>query len=147
MKSIIRSIKPYWLYLILIGKKKCEIGKNIPQDPEWDRIVYLYCSKDLKSLRRIPKDDRVWMAKYLGKIACYFKCDMTVEALTKRPGTTIPHFNTYVIKEACMSNKEALDYAKGKTLYAWSISNLTIYNQGAQCPGRPPQSWKYINAA
>lgn len=79
MKFLLRSIKPYWLYLILTGKKTLELGKTIPQADDWDKIVYLYCSKDIKSFNRIPEADREWMRKYLGKVACCFVCDYTEE--------------------------------------------------------------------
>ena len=75
MKSVLRSIKPYWLYLILVGKKTIEIGKNFPTAKDWDKKVHLYCSKDLKSFNRIPQNDQGWMIKYLGKIACTMRCD------------------------------------------------------------------------
>lgn len=31
MRHVLRSIKPYWVYLILKGKKTVEVGKNIPK--------------------------------------------------------------------------------------------------------------------
>lgn len=58
MQSVLRSIKPYWLYLILIGKKTVEVGKDFPKSASWNREVYLYCSKDRKSFNRIPKEDK-----------------------------------------------------------------------------------------
>ena len=75
MKSVLRSVKPYWIYLILIGKKKVEVGKNYPKSSEWNKVVEMYCSKDMKSFNRIPAEDREWMRKYLGKVACRFVCD------------------------------------------------------------------------
>lgn len=61
MKSVLRSIKPYYLYLIITGRKTVELGKDFPVSPEWDRKVELYCSKDKKSFKRIPEEDREWI--------------------------------------------------------------------------------------
>ena len=152
MKIVIRAIKPYWLYLILIGKKTVEIGKNEPKDELWNRTVALYCSRDLKSLRKIPKEDRVWMAKYIGKVACSFKCEQ-IDKIEIRHFTVFGHENLYTpvsydpdyqwLKHSCLTYEEVVAYGKGAPLYAWHVSNLKVSPIGAPCPGRPPQSWKY----
>lgn len=152
MKIVIRAIKPYWLYLIIIGKKTVEISKSRPMDELWNRTVALYCSKDLKSLRRIPKEDRIWMAKYLGKIACSFKCEK-IDKIEIIHFTVLRRKNLYTpvsydpdylwLKHSCLTYDEVVAYGKGAPLYAWHVSNLKVSPVGAPCPGRPPQSWKY----
>jgi predicted transcriptional regulator len=164
MKAVYRSIKPYWLYLILIGKKTIEVGKSVPKAENWNKEVFLHCSKDMKSFKRIPENHREWMRKYLGKVACRFVCD--------KIHTIIPHFdkpdfcNQYRCDwkwgegTACLSFTEMNDYLKGKQGYGWHISDLVIYDKPRELSEftglrktkfgyapikitRPPQSWCY----
>lgn len=161
MKVVLRSIKPYWLYLIIIGKKTIEVGKSFPKADDWSKEVFLYCSQDLRSFYRIPEKDREWMRKYLGKVACRFVCDK-IYNLT--PHFDKPDFcNQYLCDwkwgegTAWLSFTEMNDYLKGKKGYGWHISDLCIYSQpfdlctfskagfGRIIPlKRPPQSWMYV---
>lgn len=83
MKSILRRIKPYWFYLICEGIKKIEVGKDYPKNKEWqeewNRGVELYCSKDMRSFNRIPKEHREKYRKYLGKVGARFVCDKVIK--------------------------------------------------------------------
>jgi len=83
MKSVMLSIKPYWLFLIIaekmgwkIGKKKTiEVRKNYPKSPSWNKSVILYCTKDYNSLNKVPKEYRPLMRLMLGKVIGAFVCD------------------------------------------------------------------------
>ena len=121
MKSVLRSIKPYWLYCIIIGKKTIEVGKDFPKADDWDKVTFLYCSKDKKSFNRIPEKDREWMRKYLGKVACKFVCDKISEmsgecAIYHTVGT-------------CLKPTEIADYIADKHAYYWHITDLKIYDK------------------
>lgn len=119
-KAVLRSIKAYWLYLIWIGKKKIEVGKDFPKSDDWNKVVYLYCSKDMKSFNRIPKQDQEWMRKYLGKVACMFICR----------GRMQPNDNLNLMsKESCVPIDELIEYSNGKQLYGWRITDLVIYDE------------------
>ena len=156
MKTIVRSIKPYWLYLILIGKKEIEIGKSRPRSSEWDELVYLYCAKDMKSFNRIPKEDRAWMRKFLGKIAGHFFCGRIEEIhqfiLDARNSYERDYLDT-LLDKSCLSYEELTNYLKGreyyKPFYIWHISAFIrakpfdISRCGIK---RPPQSWQYVAA-
>ena len=56
MKSVMISIKPYWVFLIIaktmgwnIDKEKTvEVRKTCPQDDEWNKVGKIYCTKDKK---------------------------------------------------------------------------------------------------
>ena len=134
MNSVLRSVKPYWIYLILIGKKKIEVGKNYPKSSEWNKVVEMYCSKDMKSFNRIPAEDREWMRKYLGKVACRFVCDR-IDKYCGRLTTyaETPYKNKYVSPEelakTCLSIYEINDYLNGKNSYFWRIFDLKIYDK------------------
>lgn len=63
MKSVLISIQPYWVFLIiarLMGwdipqEKTIEVRKDFPKDPAWNKRVHIYCSKNKESFDRIPK--------------------------------------------------------------------------------------------
>ncbi|MDE7406460.1 MAG: hypothetical protein K2M89_06280 [Clostridiales bacterium] len=142
MKSIIRSAKPYWIYLILTGKKTVEVGKEYPKAADWNKTVEMYCSKDMRSFNRIPEKDRAWMRKYLGKVACRFVCDKVDKynyhkGLTKfggELGLPIGTYDSYLIfeddyKAMCLTYDEVKSYGGGKPLYGLHITDLKIYDK------------------
>lgn len=73
--KVVRSVKPYYFYLICEGLKKYEVGKDMPKNSDWDKTVELYCSKDMQSFKRIPEECREKYRKYLGKVGARFVCD------------------------------------------------------------------------
>ena len=93
--TIILSIKPYYLYLILIGKKTIELRKSFPQRDEWDKTAFLYCTKDMKSFAQIPEKDQEWMRDKLGKIACKIVVDKFYKF--------IPTENGFKTEERCLN--------------------------------------------
>lgn len=140
MKAVLRSIKPYWLYLILTGKKTIEVGKSCPKSKDWNKVVEMYCSKDIRSFNRIPEKDREWMHKYLGKVAGLFVCDDITKIVTwqrtwfdilQHPIGTTTEYGIWNddFKQMCMTWKEINDYGKKKPLYGWHISQLKIYDK------------------
>ncbi len=125
-KSVLRSAKPYWIYLIITGKKIIEVGKDSPKAKDWNKIVEMYCSKDMRSFNRIPEKDRGWMRKYLDKVACRFVCDRIDEyAYDVCDGVDIDDDE---LLETCLDREEINIYAKGKTLYGLHITDLKIYD-------------------
>jgi predicted transcriptional regulator len=130
MKSVLISIQPYWLFLIIANKMGWEIGKhktvevrkNYPKSEDWDKTVKLYCSKDKKSFAIIPKEYQPLMEQFLGKVVGEFVCDKIISA----------EFGSYVENFSLTAQLTAYDlmsYARGKTLYGWHISNLVIYDK------------------
>ncbi len=141
MKSVLRSIKPYWFYLICEGKKTIEVGKNYPRADDWNRTVELYCSKDMKSFNRIPKEYQEKYRKYLGKVGARFICNKVDEynfheGLIKFNSMGLPSrfYGSYLIfaddyKAMCLSYGDVKTYGKGKTLCGWHITDLKIYDR------------------
>ena len=144
MKAVLRSIKPYWLYLILIGKKTVEIGKTFPKSEDWSKTVFLYCSKDMRSFNLIPPKDRVWMLEYLGKVACKFVCGR-IDTIGKRGinnnfdycyqslnvfGNDDIEVEITAIQKSCIPKVDLNAYgATSMRLFAWHISNIVIYDK------------------
>jgi predicted transcriptional regulator len=166
MKAVYRSIKPYWLYLVIIGQKTIEVGKTFPKAGDWNKEVFLHCSKDMKSFNRIPEKDREWMRKYLGKAACRFVCDdiakirnlvgqFIAEGRSERETNTIA-------RASCLDFLDMKRYLGTKDGYAWHITDLVIYDTPKELSEfhkpimptglryeddaitRPPQSWCYV---
>ncbi len=147
MKSVLISIQPYWVFLIiarLMGwnipqEKTVEVRKDYPKASDWDKRVHIYCSKNRKSFNRIPKEYQSLMEKFLGKVVGEFVCDRIDEfhewQLT--PQGKYQEFEETDLKkflsESCLSWEEVYAYRKNlpyyKPLYAWYISDLKIYDK------------------
>ena len=137
MKSVLRSIKPYWFYLICEGKKAIEVSKTAPTAKDWDKITYLYCSKDMKSFNSIPKEHRERYRKYLGKVGARFVCDKVIKTCGWRlRGNTGWCAKRTEAEEkfptlACLTIDEIVEYAggEGHEVSGWHISDLKIYDK------------------
>lgn len=147
MKSVLISIQPYWVFLIiarLMGwdipqEKTIEVRKDFPKDSAWNKKVHIYCSKNRKSFKRIPKQYQPIMKKLLGKVIGKFVCDRIDEFHEWRltPQGKYQEFEETDLKkflsESCLSWEEVYAYCKNlpyyKPLYAWHISDLKIYDK------------------
>ena len=128
MKSVMLSIKPYWLFLIIaktmgwkIDKEKTvEVRKSYPKNNDWNKIVNLYCTKDIKSFRQIPKEYQPQIARLLGKVIGAFVCDKI-----------FPIWAGYIGKQGddCLTYDERERYLGVKGGYGWHISDLKIYDK------------------
>ena len=151
-KSVLRSIKPYWVYLILKGIKTVEVGKQKPKSLDWDGRVFIYCSKDKKSFNQIPEEDREWFKQYLGKVVAVFDCNTIQE-----DNLYMTRYQESFYQKACLSHTQVKEYGQGKMLYGWHISNLKVFdipkalNQFCTycfggCDNCEYQSWDYSYA-
>lgn len=116
MKSVLRSVKPYWFYLICEDKKKVEVCKTEPLSKEWDRIVYLYCSKDMHSFNRIPEQYHEKYKKYLGTVGGYFYCYGIMDISSD-----------YAPVGSCLTSEELMQYGKGKTLSGLCFRKINVF--------------------
>lgn len=138
MKAVLRSVKPYWIFKIIalamgwaIDGKTVEVGKDYPKAADWNKRTYIYCSKDKKSFKRIPKRYRHLMEALLGKVVGEFVCDKIETYKFCKP------YDYYVydisdhsfVQTGLRFFSELEDYGKGKPLYGWRISELKIYDK------------------
>lgn len=151
MKSVLISIQPYYVFLIIarlmgwdiVQEKTLEVRKDFPKAPSWNKITNIYCSKNRKSFNRIPVQYQSLMEKLLGKVIGEFVCDKIYDITTPKD-----YFSEYLffahhgnspeesqdldanklLEETCLSMQDMIDYASGKTLYGWRISDLKIYD-------------------
>ena len=150
MKSVLRSVKPYWFYLICEGIKRIEVGKTAPQSDEWDNTVYLYCSKDMRSFSRIPEQQREKYKKYLGTVGARFVCDKVKEyASYKIYDLLVPQkidiCKVWDKEMTGLTYNELCDYGKGKPLYGWHISDLKIYDTPRDLSEfKKPEEWCHM---
>ena len=150
MKSVMLSIKPYWLFLIIAKtmgwktdkQKTIEVRKSCPKDKNWNKTVILYCTKDKVSLNLIPKEYRPLMERFLEKFIGEFVCDEIYNF-------KIEHLGLFSFdKDSCLPYDEMNNYVGDKTGYGWHISDLKIYSELKEISEfglkRPPQSWCYV---
>lgn len=134
MKSVLRSVKPYWFYLMCEGIKKIEVSKTEPLSKEWNDIVYLYCSKDKKSFDRIPEEHREKYRKYLGTVGASFYCYGIMDISC-----------TYAPLGSCLTCEELMQYGKGKKLFGLCFHKINVYkNPRALSEFKTPEKWSHM---
>lgn len=149
MKSILISIQPKRCELIANGKKTVEVRKTKPKlDTPFK--CYIYCTKakeffthggireSLDNLYRLPSGEIKY--GYSGEMMCYGEDEYNENNFLN--GKVIGEFicNEITVAERgsyCVLPKtktmidelDLLEYADGKTVYGWHISNLVIYDK------------------
>lgn len=149
MKSVMISIKPKWCELIANGKKTVEVRKTRPKlETPFKRFIYETQGKydDMKECKTF----KFWENRQ--KVIGEFICDEITG------GFWISPFSDYVQNQAHLSYDEVCDYANGKPIFAWHISDLIIYDKPKELSefrhcgvnyhfnpiiNKPPQSWCY----
>ena len=163
MKSVMISIQPYWVFLIIakimgwnIGNEKTvEVRKTYPKDENWNKVAKIYCSKDKRSFAKIPEEYQPIMEHFLGNVIGEFVCDCYDAYWFTDADTDIEQYED--VQLSCVPVQELLEYANGKELYFWNISDLVIYDEPKPLSEfvmantqhychlqRPPQSWCYV---
>ena len=118
MKSVLISIKPNWCELIASGKKTVEVRKSRPK-LETPFKVYIYeTNAYCWGIGKIYEDKR---GKVIGEFVCdRIRCEKEVADGLVDVG---------LCATSCVSVKELIEYANGKELYTWHISDLKIYEK------------------
>ena len=189
MKAIMISIKPQWVEKILNKEKTIEIRKTKP-NCELPCKVYIYCTKPKKwwafSNWGATSDELVWKIKdkvkmcnglevwdddcekLNSKVVAEFTLNK-VDTLERDLNDWLPK-NRYdvsndLLKDINLNQNELWNYGQGKTLYAWYIDDLKIYDKPKELSEfssiskrmkgkesrfsshllqRPPMSWCYV---
>lgn len=189
-KAVLISIRPKWCEKIISGEKTIEVRKNRPK-LETPFKAYIYCTTGRPDLN-IPISQERLMQDYLntgsmkslncphgnGKVIGEFTCDR-IDVYDDDTIFSFRHedyarWNDFGLDRACMHPEDFQNYADGKWLYGWHISDLKIYDTPKElsefkglckvesdccarphynyskmdCDGRtinrPPQSWCYV---
>ena len=187
MKAIMISIKPQWVEKILNGEKTIEIRKTMPKC-ELPCKVYIYCTKGKTTIDYIERKGELdWfgniaektliltspkykfsMGEKLGKVVAEFILNK-VDTLERDLNDWLPK-NRYdvsneLLKDINLNQEQLWNYGQGKTLYAWYIDDLKIYDKPKELSEfssiskrmkgkesrfsshllqRPPMSWCYV---
>lgn len=148
-KSVLISIQPYWVFVIIaktmgwnIEKEKTiEVRKSHPKDENWDKVTKIYCSKDKKSFAKIPKEYQPFMEKFLGKVIGEFMCEKIdriahIGTCNNDIRLNIVDENLYCkeldyeyLNKCKLSYFDIDKYSNGYDVYGWHISNLVIYDK------------------
>ena len=128
MKSIMISIQPQWVSKILNKEKLVEIRKTKPKC-ELPCKVYIYCTKGKKLYKCVSNFDEDLLN---GKVVAEFTLNK-VGILERDLNDWLPK-NRYdvsneLLKNINLNQNELWNYGQGKTLYAWNIDNLKIYDK------------------
>ena len=138
-KSVLISIKPKYCELIASGKKTIEVRKTKPKlDTPFK--CYIYCTKG-ELLTRSNNNGKIYVAsspKYQkalerngnitlsGKVIGEFVCDEIKEI---RADNLVALYFNNPTENTCLNDLEMRQYANGKNLFLWHISNLLIYDK------------------
>ena len=152
MKSILLSIKPQWVAMILNEEKTIEVRKQFPK--YYVGWVYIYCTKDKKNylhwdwydppfveeewfVSNIPDiwdDDRKNInGPFNGKVIARFWCDKVEEIdLVDRwdwKYETETKREDDLLNYSCLTREELDNYLKEKLGYAIHFSKLEIFDR------------------
>ena len=165
MKSIMISIKPEFVQKILNGNKTIEIRKTKPSC-ELPCKVYVYYTKGKKLYKCVSNFDEDLLN---GKVIAEFTLNK-VDTLERDLNDWLPK-NRYdvsndLLKDINLNQNELWNYGQGKTLYAWYIDDLKVYDKPKELSDftrmiddysgfwhychrekvtRPPQSWMFVD--
>ena len=155
MKAIMISIKPQWIEKILNGEKTIEIRKTMPKC-ELPCKVYIYCTKPRKWWRYsscgYTSDELLWKTKDKIKMCDGFEFYYEIQDCIVINGKVVAEFtlnkvnilerdlndwlpkNRYdvsneLLKDINLNQNELWNYGQGKTLYAWRIDDLKVYDK------------------
>lgn len=150
MKAVLLSIKPQYCELIVSGKKTIEVRKSEPK-LRTPFKCYIYCTKDF-----YRKGNGYFQGRSCGKVIGEFICNGIIDLHDN--GETFVAITDYELEGCCLNYKELNEYANGKQLYGWHISDLKIYDKpkelsefrkagGRQCVSDNGRCCKYIQAS
>ena len=164
MKSVLISIRPYWVQKILSGEKTIEIRKTSPKiEPPFKCFIY-----ETMGETAIPwmDEDGHMVFKGRGEVVAEFICDKITEIPASGPIVVC----CGSLKGSAMSREEFDSYIGWDKGFGWHISNLKVYEKPRPlsdfhgpcggCDGcdtlslnnhiclktlkRAPQSWGYV---
>lgn len=138
MKSVLISIQPKWCKHIANRYKTFEVRKTKPK-LETPFKCYIYCSKTKNQFLQSRSNMFFYCEnrdtigghgaglyrRLNGKVIGEFVCDKIKKI---KADNFYAIFTNNPQKKTCMGDFEMLDYANGKNLFLWHISDLVIYD-------------------
>ena len=137
MKTIMLPVQPKWAELEMNGKKTIEVRKNYIEPPF---KVYNYVTQESRKTHfnlvnhcgQIMFAPKSWDNALNGTVAFEYvvnKVDTIINngSSFNIKGEDVAYTNR-IANQSCLQFPDLRDYSKGKTLYAWHISDLKIYD-------------------
>lgn len=165
MKAVMLSIQPKWCEKIASGKKTVEVRKTRPKT-ETPFPCFIYETQGRTETPWIDEDGHE-IFKGRGQVIGEFVCDAIISHCEMANADIAE-------QQGCIRREKLFEYANGKELYGWHISDLVIYDKPKElgeffkacdkppltdcskcyergentCKplSRPPQSWCYVEA-
>lgn len=133
MKAVMLSIQPKWIELIASGKKTVEVRKTKPKiDVPFKCYIYCTMGKDLltSSDGIVNKPNTIVfdllngskIHELNGKVIGEFVCNAIISHC-EMANADIAEY------QGCIKREKLLEYANGKELYGWHITDLVIYDK------------------
>lgn len=127
MKSVLISIRPEWCEKIASGEKTVDVRKTMPKLAVPFKC-YIYCTKGRgdclwrwHGIWYDTQDPNHRPNRLDGKVIGEFVCDKIIRA-------DCGQYCRLSQKDTQIDALDLMDYADGKTLYGWHISDLVIYD-------------------
>ena len=137
-KAVLISIRPKWCELIANGTKTVEVRKTRPK-LETPFKCYIYCTKDKNNHFWTGKRysyaddhshnafDKIGSGKIIGEFICGRIDEYDDDTIFSFRHEDYARWNDF--GRACMHPEDFQNYADGKWLYGWHISDLKIYDK------------------
>lgn len=122
-KAVLISIRPKWCEKIASGEKTIEVRKNRPKLGTPFKC-YIYCTQSGVALGSLGKHGKV-----IGEFTCDRICEYDDDTIFSFRHEDYARWNDFGLDRACMHSEDFQNYADGKWLYGWHISDLRIYHQ------------------
>ena len=138
MNAVMISIRPEWCEKIASGKKTVEVRKTRPKlEPPFNCYIYctdgntLYKSNADGAIRCYRKKAHEAFCHHTivnGKVVGEFVCDWI-------QGSYYPAAGLVAVsdeKQSCLTARQIIEYANGKKVYFWHVTDLVIYEKPKQ---------------
>lgn len=144
-KAVLISIRPKWCELIANGAKTVEVRKTRPK-LETPFKCYIYCTQDkhlafmqnqtgtnliacMDATTGIPAGGAIGNGKVIGELTCDRIDEYDDDTIFSFRHEDYARWNDFGLDRACMHPEDFQNYADGKWLYGWHISDLKIYDK------------------
>lgn len=122
-KAVLISIRPKWCEKIASGEKTIEVRKTRPKlDTPFK--CYIYCTQSGVALVAWGKHGKV-----IGEFTCDRIDEYDDDTIFSFRHEDYARWNDFGLDRACMHPEDFQNYADGKWLYGWHISDLKIYDK------------------
>ena len=117
-KAVMLSIRQKWCGKIASGEKTIEVRKTTPFN------CYIYCTQSGIALGACGKHGKV-----IGEFTCDRIDEYDDDTIFSFRHEDYARWNDFGLDRACMHPEDFQNYADGKWLYGWHISDLKIYDK------------------